>query len=89
MPPLATMILCRRPSTLRITLVKARIPFRGTMSSCPASGESAGWINASTASYSATHYGAYAYTTPQGLKIVSINTDFWYVVNIFSVFMYK
>jgi sphingomyelin phosphodiesterase len=45
---------------------------------------SADWINASTADYAATHYGAYAYTTPQGLKIVSINTDFWYVVNIFS-----
>jgi len=45
---------------------------------------SAGWINASTASYSATHYGAYAYTTPQGLKIVSLNTDFWYVDNVFS-----
>jgi sphingomyelin phosphodiesterase len=46
--------------------------------------QSAGWINGSTACYSAAHYGAYAYTTPQGLKIVSLNTDFWYVDNVFS-----
>ncbi|KAI9834412.1 MAG: hypothetical protein M1819_003023 [Sarea resinae] len=43
-----------------------------------------GWINASTASYASQHYGAYATTTPQGLKIVSLNTDFWYQANIFN-----
>jgi sphingomyelin phosphodiesterase len=46
--------------------------------------EQYGWINSSTASYASTHYGAYAYTTPQGLKIISINTDFWYVDNVFN-----
>jgi len=46
-----------------------------------------GWINATTASYASLHYGAYAYTTPQGLKIVSINTDFWYVDNIFNYYV--
>jgi len=48
--------------------------------------QSFGWINQSTASYASTHYGAYAYTTPQGLKIVSLNTDFWYVGNIFNFY---
>lgn len=38
----------------------------------------AGWIDSSAASYAAAHYGAYSYVTPQGLKVVSLNTDFWY-----------
>src|ERR1700712_2481821 len=40
------------------------------------------WITASEASYASTHYAAYAHTTAQGLRIISINTDFWYVDNI-------
>ena len=36
-----------------------------------------GWITSSEASYAATHYAAYAHTTAQGLRIISINTDFW------------
>jgi sphingomyelin phosphodiesterase len=48
--------------------------------------ESDGWIDTTTANYAATHYGAYSYTTPQGLKIVSINTDFWYVDNVFNYY---
>ena len=40
-----------------------------------------GWINSTEAAYAATHYGAYAHTTAQGLRIISINTDFWYVPN--------
>ena len=47
-----------------------------------------GWINAAEASYASTHYGAYAHTTVQGLRIISINTDFWYVDNIFNFFNY-
>lgn len=43
-----------------------------------------GWITASEQSYASTHYGAYAHTTKQGLRIISINTDFWYVDNIFN-----
>jgi len=43
-----------------------------------------GWINSTEESYAATHYGAYAHTTASGLRIISINTDFWYVDNIFN-----
>ncbi|KAF2236806.1 hypothetical protein EV356DRAFT_481645 [Viridothelium virens] len=43
-----------------------------------------GWVTASEANYAKTHYGAYAHTTAQGLRIISINTDFWYVDNIFN-----
>ena len=42
------------------------------------------WINATEQQYAATHYGAYAHTTAQGLRIISINTDFWYNDNIFN-----
>ena len=45
-----------------------------------------GWINAPEANYAATHYGAYAHTTAQGLRIISINTDFWYVENVYNLF---
>jgi sphingomyelin phosphodiesterase len=37
-----------------------------------------GWLDQSTAQVAQTHYGAYSTVTPQGLKIISINTDFWY-----------
>ena len=33
-----------------------------------------GWISNYEAQYASTHYGAYAATTKQGLKIISINT---------------
>ncbi|KAJ9660700.1 hypothetical protein H2198_002443 [Neophaeococcomyces mojaviensis] len=42
------------------------------------------WIDATEAQYAATHYAAYAHTTAQGLRIISINTDFWYKANIFN-----
>ena len=38
-----------------------------------------GWINGSAAAEAQKHYGAYSAITPQGLKIISLNTDFWYV----------
>lgn len=41
-----------------------------------------GWITDTEASYARTHYGAYAHTTKQGLRIISINTDFWYNDNV-------
>lgn len=47
------------------------------------------WITASEASDAATHYAAYAHTTAQGLRIISINTDFWYVDNIFNYWNYS
>ena len=45
-----------------------------------------GWITENQTTYAATHYGAYATTTASGLKIISINTDFWYVGNIFNYY---
>ncbi|MCJ1240001.1 hypothetical protein MMC14_008001 [Varicellaria rhodocarpa] len=45
-----------------------------------------GWINSTEQTYASNHYGAYAHTTKQGLKIISINTDFWYTANIFNLF---
>ncbi|KAK5099176.1 hypothetical protein LTS08_005755 [Lithohypha guttulata] len=46
--------------------------------------QNASWLNASEAQYAATHYGAFAVTTPQGLRVISLNTDFWYKANIFN-----
>ena len=48
--------------------------------------EEDGWISGAEASFASTHYGAYAHTTAQGLRIISINTDFWYVDNVFNYF---
>ena len=48
--------------------------------------QQSGWITAAEAQQASTHYGAYAHTTSQGLRIISINTDFWYVDNIFNYF---
>src|SRR5271170_1157716 len=48
--------------------------------------QSSGWIDQTAATYASTHYGGYSYVTPQGLKIVSLNTDFWYVDNIFNYY---
>lgn len=45
-----------------------------------------GWIDSEAAEYASNHYGAYATVTSQGLKIISINTDFWYTDNIFNFF---
>jgi len=45
-----------------------------------------GWINNASAQYAATHYGAYSTVTSNGLRIISINTDFWYTANIFNYF---
>jgi sphingomyelin phosphodiesterase len=43
-----------------------------------------GWLTSPEASYASTHYGAYAHTTAQGLRIISLNTDFWYTANVFN-----
>lgn len=42
------------------------------------------WINTTEAAYAATHYGASAHTTTQGLRIISLNADFWYTGNPFN-----
>lgn len=43
-----------------------------------------GRITSAEQSYASTHYAAYAHTTSQSLRIILINTDFWYVNNIFN-----
>ena len=43
-----------------------------------------GWVNSTEQQYAATHYGAYAHTTAQGLRIISINSDFYYDGNVFN-----
>ncbi|KAI1623540.1 sphingomyelin phosphodiesterase [Exophiala viscosa] len=42
------------------------------------------WLNDSEAEFAKTHYGAYATTTAQGLRVISLNSDFWYKANIFN-----
>jgi len=48
------------------------------MFSCP--------LNTTPGIDASTHYGAYAHTTKYGLRIISINTDFWYVANIYNYY---
>ena len=48
--------------------------------------QSSGWIDGAEARHASLHYGAYAHTTKQGLRVISINTDFWYTDNIFNYF---
>ncbi|OAP58414.1 hypothetical protein AYL99_07504 [Fonsecaea erecta] len=42
------------------------------------------WLNDTEAEFARTHFGAYATTTAQGLRVISINSDFWYKENIFN-----
>ncbi|KAK4937114.1 hypothetical protein LTR10_022166 [Elasticomyces elasticus] len=42
------------------------------------------WLNDSEAEFARAHYGAYATTTAQGLRVISLNSDFWYKANIFN-----
>lgn len=43
-----------------------------------------GWINSSTQAEAALHYGAYAVTHPLGVRIITINADFYYKSNYFT-----
>jgi hypothetical protein len=43
-----------------------------------------GWINATTASQASLHYAAYSVVNQYGLKIITLNTDFWYKSNYFN-----
>ncbi|KAF2858620.1 Metallo-dependent phosphatase [Piedraia hortae CBS 480.64] len=43
-----------------------------------------GWLDASTAASARTHYGGYSLRTPSGLRIISLNTDFWLRGNYFN-----
>ncbi|KAI9737357.1 MAG: hypothetical protein M1834_009511 [Cirrosporium novae-zelandiae] len=40
-----------------------------------------GWIDATAAAQARLHYGAYSIKTPHGLRIITLNTDFWYKSN--------
>ena len=43
-----------------------------------------GWLPSSSATQEKIHFGAYSVVTSQGLKIISLNTDFWYKNNFFN-----
>ena len=40
-----------------------------------------GWINSTTANEARLHYGAYSVLNQYGLRIITLNTDFWYRSN--------
>lgn len=42
------------------------------------------WINSTQAAEARLHYGAYSVKTAQGLRILTINTDFWYHSNFLN-----
>ncbi|KAI9666920.1 MAG: hypothetical protein M1831_001425 [Alyxoria varia] len=48
--------------------------------------ENNGWINRDDRDYARTHYGVYAHTTKQGLRMISINSDFWYRGNHYNFY---
>lgn len=43
------------------------------------------WLNATAAKQARLHYGAYSIKTPQGLRIITFNTDFWYKSNFLNL----
>ncbi|KAL2290302.1 hypothetical protein FJTKL_15443 [Diaporthe vaccinii] len=43
-----------------------------------------GWINSSTQAEAALHYGAYAVTHPLGVRIITLNSDFYYQGNYYD-----
>ncbi|KAJ4357130.1 uncharacterized protein N0V89_001705 [Didymosphaeria variabile] len=43
-----------------------------------------GWIDLGAANQARTHYGGYSIKTPQGLRIITWNTDFWYRSNFLN-----
>lgn len=47
------------------------------------------WLNETEAEMVTTHFGGYAANTKQGLRIISINADFWYNANMFNYFDFK
>ena len=46
--------------------------------------EDDGWIDGAAATQARTHYGGYSTVNSFGLKIISLNTDFWYKSNILN-----
>ena len=43
-----------------------------------------GWIDSKTADQARLHYGGYSVKNQLGLRIITLNSDFWYVANIFN-----
>ncbi|TFK56761.1 sphingomyelin phosphodiesterase [Heliocybe sulcata] len=43
-----------------------------------------GWIDQATGNYARTHYAAYMVRRVDGLRIITLNTDFWYRANYFN-----
>jgi hypothetical protein len=43
-----------------------------------------GWIDNATAAEASTHYAAYSIVTPLGLRVITINTDFYYGSNYYA-----
>ncbi|CAD0044512.1 unnamed protein product [Aureobasidium pullulans] len=44
-----------------------------------------GWLNSTAANQARLHYGAYSVKTPQGLRVITFNTDFWYRSNYLNL----
>ncbi|KAH9835891.1 sphingomyelin phosphodiesterase [Rhodofomes roseus] len=43
-----------------------------------------GWLSAETAQQARTHYSAYSVQRTDGLRIITVNTDFWYTANYYN-----
>ncbi|KIJ13539.1 hypothetical protein PAXINDRAFT_13661 [Paxillus involutus ATCC 200175] len=43
-----------------------------------------GWLPEASVEYARTHYAAYTVKRPDGLRIISLDTDMWYTSNYFS-----
>ena len=39
-----------------------------------------GWITAAAAKQARTHYGAYSILNHYGLRLITLNSDFWYAI---------
>ncbi|KAA8912821.1 hypothetical protein TRICI_003364 [Trichomonascus ciferrii] len=46
--------------------------------------QDAKWMGSKTAKQVRTHYGGYALTTHRGLRIISLNSNFWYRFNFYN-----
>ncbi|CDS82387.1 related to acid sphingomyelinase [Sporisorium scitamineum] len=47
--------------------------------------EAEGWFNHAQAEQVCSHYAGYSVTPRKGLRIIAINTDFWYKNNVFNM----
>ena len=43
-----------------------------------------GWVDSATAASARTHYGGFSIKNQYGLRVISINTDFWYRSNVLN-----